>query len=460
MQTILVTIGEDIIARNLFSSDFWPHFKEATKDYKIVFIVQPDKLEYFKGVFQGEHITVIGFKRSNPTKKESRIMSLARSAIRNHTNTWSKMRSYYRGDSGLLETVFKRIHTFLLGGSSMYKRFLRKQILTTEPDPIVTKIFDEYTPSALLATSLTNFDFDVVIAKVAKQRGIPIVGMVRSWDNFSSHGLLRVVPDRLILQNLFLEEMAFKYQALTSHDMPISRVGLPHYDLYFHKENALIPRAVFWNSLGIDPTKKIVLYGAMGEFLYMHEGTMPYVFNDIIEHELKDENIQFVYRAHPKFKFDAEKAKSLPHIIFLPEGKYLDTDGKGMSDTVFLMNLIANADLIVTGASTFAIDSLVIGAPVICVAMDGTAEHVTYWESAKRFFDRYTHFEELIKTSKLPVVYSKAELVSNIKKYLKDSKSLLENRDRVINRFVAPFDGNAGVRLGEMIISELQTVVK
>ncbi len=458
-KTVFITIGEDVISRNLIFTDFWKNFYEDNKGSKLVFLVQPDRLDYYKGLFADTNVVVEYYKRSAPSKFESIVMSLARSGINSHTNLWSKMRSYKRGHSSWLDTHAKRFMAFSFGGFSWYKNFLRHLILTWKSDAQLLGLYNKHKPSALFATSLTNFDFDVLIAREARRRGVKIIGMVRSWDNLSSHGLMRVVPDIFILQNEFLKDMAVEYQAINPKKTPIEIVGIPHYDMLKNIAPLLPSREDFFSSLGLDPAKKLIFYGAMGEFLFIHEGELPEIFNQLIVDKKIKYPAQFLYRSHPKFKTDTEKAHSFDSIVFDTEGKYINTDKKDTSqnENIHLAASIYYSDVIVTSASTIAIDAAMLDKPTICVAFDGktSRKDVDYWESVERFFDLYTHFEELVSANGVKLAKNPADLAKYINEYLEHPELEAQGRKKIIKRLVAPFDGKSGARLAELVSKEI-----
>lgn len=461
-KTIFITIAEDIISRNLIFTDFWKDFYNENKGHRIVFLVQPDRLEYYKGLFAGVDVVVEQYKRSSPSRFENIMMSLARSGINSHTNLWSKMRSYKRGHSSWMDTHIKRLVAFSLGGFSWYKNIVRRLILTWKSDARIIELYDKYKPGVLFATSLTNFDFDVLIAREAKRRDIKIIGMIRSWDNLSSHGLLRVVPDVFILQNIFLKDMAVEYQAINPKKTPIHIVGLPHYDMLKDVASLLPSREEFFKSLGLDPEKKLIFYGAMGEFLFIHEGEIPEVFDSLVQDKKIKYPSQFLYRAHPKFRIDPEKTKSLKSIIFDTEGKYINTEKTDTSENenIHLAASIYYSDVVVTAASTIAVDAAVLDKPVICIGFDGKTEKkdVNYWESVERFYDLYTHFEELMSANGVKLAKNPDDLAKYINEYINNPTSEAGGRKRIIDRLVAPFDGKSGMRLAQLVTKEISKI--
>ncbi len=456
MKTVFVTIGEDIVARNILDTDFTHEFLNEMKNHRVVFLVQKDKVVFFTEKYKGyPQVVVEGFVRTSATRFESILMSLARSGLDTHTNLWSKMRSYKRGDSGMLETYFKRIHTKTLAQFGWYKKLLRLLILRTPPDTNALELIKKYNPESLISLSLTNFEFDVPVAKTCKQKGIPVYGCVRSWDNLSSHGLLRVVPDALFLQNSFLLEMARGVQAIPE-SVPIALFGVPHYDSLFNFVRPTETREEFCARKGLDPNKKILSYGAMGTFLFIHEAELPQVFENMIERGDFGSDVQVLYRAHPKFMISDEVARGLRHVVMDTKGKYVDT-GNSQSkrnQNEDLVSILYYSDVVLTGASTIAIDSAILDRPTVCISFDGSTPKtkVDYWESVERFYDLYTHFEELKEQGGVVVVYSPEELAQAVRTYIENPSKHAEGRKKIVNRFVEPFNGDSGKKLARLCI--------
>lgn len=449
MKTVLITAGENIIIRNILQTDFWPAFQARAIENKwsIVFVTTPELEADLRGVV-GSDVRIVQYRRGAVGTMEAVLMTLARSAVNSHTNLWSKMRSYHRGDSTLVATWLKRVLTATLGNFDWYKRFLRRLILGLPSDDNAAQLFNEIKPDCLIPLSAVNLAFDIPLSREAKRRRIPVVGMVRSWDNFSSHGLLMVVPDVFILQNQFLLDMARQYQAVGSNN-GIRISGLPHYDRYYGHTPTL-SRDELCAVLGCDAEKKIILYGAMGNFLFTREADMPRVLNRIVEASGLKDAAQVVYRDHPKFVLKDTFA-DLPHVRRYTPASYTG-ENRGIRNEDILMSTILHADCIVTGASTFAIDAYALNKSVICVGFDGEGT-VPYWESVARFYDTYTHFEAFVQASHVDVVATEAQLRGSIIRELSSTGLSAEARERVLDLFVEPYDGRAGIRLAELLSS-------
>ncbi len=480
MTTVFVTISESFTARNIFQTPFWSAFRKNNPNLRVVLLVPPEKKEHYEKSFGGDGVITESLDPRFRSGASRVVTSLMRSAINSDTNLWSKMRSYERGDSGFFVTFFKRAHTALLGGSSFYKNLLRSFLLRVEPEKRLAELFDTYKPGLLFASSLTQFDFDVPAALEARRRGIRIIGMVRSWDNLSSHGLLRVVPDRFIFQNAFLKKMAIGYQAIDPLKVLMDVVGLPHYDRYQNPASLLESRQSFFERLGLDPAKKLILYGAMGDFLFPHEGEIADILENLIESGKIKEDVQVIFRAHPKFTSPFERMKGMKHVRPDRKATYLTGELKSVEfeeeDSKHLINSLYHSDLVVAGASTIALDSCLFGKPVICVGfdpthnlhcvkrecssvqvmcgVDGKALKVPYWLSVKRFYDTYTHFEAFMATGAARLAGDPDELARFANEYLANPSLDSEKRGKAIELLAAPFDGKAAERLEKIISAE------
>lgn len=116
------------------------------------------------------------------------------------------------------------------------------------------------------------------------------------------------------------------------------------------------------------------------------------------------------------------------------------------------------SDVVITAASTVAIDGAMLGKPVVCVAFDGATKKASYWESVERFFDCYTHVEALAETKGVRVVRSPQEFVRAVKEYLKTPSLDTKGRER-IREYFAPYIGQSSERLSHLLSEELTRIL-
>lgn len=459
-KTLLITAAEEMLFRNLFSTPFWPELLKRLPEWRIVLVVNPKLKEYAERLYASNQVVVDTYTKGSVPRWADAVFTFARRGIKNGTNVWSNWRAYERGDAQWLPTFIKHLVMLILGNASWYKRLLRVIMLRVPSDKDRKRLFDTYKPTAYFGTSMTNFDVDVLLGIEAKQRGVPIIGMTRSWDNLSSHGLLRVVPDFLLLQNKFLEDMAYRYQDMSPGKPRSAIVGLPHYDAYLDKTQVESREEFFFRN-NLDENKKLIVYCGMGEMLFPKEGDLIDIFEEEIASGRIDNPVQVLYSAHPKFLSSRDKVASLRHLILADEVRYTDKDAvdresEGVVHVRKLINLLAHADVVVMGASTLAIDAVALGVPVICIGFDGKGGEVLYWHSVKRFYDSYTHFEALMETGAIRLARSVEEMDSMINECLRSGGLDKGAQKKVIDRFVAPFDGKRSLGLAKVVAEEVE----
>ena len=214
-------------------------------------------------------------------------------------------------------------------------------------------------------------------------------------------------------------------------------------------------REDFFSSQGLDPNRRHILYGAIGDLLFSTEGGIAAVFSRLIADGDIADPAQVLFRAHPAFASPLAMIRSFPHVRVDEGGQVLSGSRKIRMDlghTAHLINSIAHADVVVTAGSTFAIDACVLDKPVVCVAFDPTDEPVSYWRSAERFYNSSDHFEALVATGGVRVARSEQELAEHINAYLADPTLDMNGRQRIIRLFAEPHDGRSGTRLAEALM--------
>lgn len=456
MKTVFVTICMDIMRRNIIESDFWREFID-NNDVKVVFIVEVGKGGYYREHFGRDNIDVWELDFKMVTFWQRVHFYFMRFAVNTESMRFYTNRAREDKDITAFDALVKKTIGTLFGGANWYKRLLRSTFAFTRSSDPIMRLYDKHKPDLVMSLSLTNHFFDGIIIHEAKRRGISVVGMPRSWDNLTSHGLASELPEKIILQNEFLKEVAYKHQAI-SRRMPIDVIGLPHYDLYHSPDKYLEDRTTFFERVGLDPNKKLILYP--GSDINLTEHTIPPLFEKFIEEgEIKD-LVQVVYRPHPSSPVDLEKIGKMKHVILddVFEKRRIGKLSPMSFDTTNFINYLYHSDIVINSGSTLSIDAAVFGKPVICINFEDESAKVSYWHSVNRMYDSWTHYIRLVKTGGVRLVNSPDELVTEINAYLEDPKRDEEGRKEILRLFAEPLDGQAGKRLAHIMTEELAKV--
>jgi hypothetical protein len=389
---------------------------------------------------------------------------------------------------------------------------LEERLITVPAD--YARLFDEYRPALVVSGDpLRPGDANLVAA--ARQRGVPSLGSVRSWDNIQKH--LRTRPDALTVWNGLNAREGVELDRYRAGQ--VIQVGAPQLDVYFRlpgalehaagassshagvtvelparaaspampqalhavpqalqdvphapqvrqqaapdlphafrghqlRESARTPHALA--ELGLDPNKKTLLL-ATSSFTYDSDQT--YLVDMLVE-AIRDGNIrhpvQIVLRLHPDDRVGRYlKYRHLPEVILdIPE-RYLATLGWTM--TV--------ADLERMAALVQAADVMVNFATTVTLEaaiVDTPTLLVAFSPIDPDEMQRYVvglhfkmHYRALVERDLVPIAWNREQLVSWINRYLDDPSLYRQQRASIVRDWVQFTDGRSGQRLGDAIL--------
>ncbi|HEY6359551.1 MAG TPA: hypothetical protein VIX63_00535, partial [Vicinamibacterales bacterium] len=137
------------------------------------------------------------------------------------------------------------------------------------PNPDVVQLVQQQNPDLLVVTPLIELGSQQVdYVKAARQLGRRSALAVASWDNLTSKGLIRVIPDHVIVWN-----DAQKAEAVTLHGVPEERVvvtGAQLFDHWFETAPSRT-REQFCEEVGLDPSRPFLLYVGSSMFIAPEE---------------------------------------------------------------------------------------------------------------------------------------------------------------------------------------------
>src|SRR4051812_39714879 len=122
----------------------------------------------------------------------------------------------------------------------------------------VEALLREEAPDAVLVSPLVNLaSWEVDWVKSAARLGIPTAACIASWDNLTTKGHLRVIPDAVFVWN-----EAQRGEAVELHGVPRERVvvtGAQHFDRWFGR-SASTDREAFCARAGLRADRPFLLY--------------------------------------------------------------------------------------------------------------------------------------------------------------------------------------------------------
>ena len=299
-----------------------------------------------------------------------------------------------------------------------------------------------------LTKVFTILSLDLRLVHASRDAGVPVVGMVRSWDNPTAKGLLRVLPDTILVHN-----EAVKGELTRFHGVPaekIKTVGVPHYDRYFTHE--AVDVAGFKKRLGLNSEKKLVLYAPVGD-RYLSDNTVDRDIVSILD-KLLPPNYEILVRLPP-----TDSVRDLPVgrrgriTVERPGGGFgvLKATELSGGDDERLIETLQTVDMVVTGPTTMCIDASIFDKPVILVGFDGYKTR-SYYESVRRYFD-YDHWRPVIESGGAPLALTLGEFGELISQYLADPSRDSDGRRQIVSAEAAYTDGRSSERMVKTLVS-------
>lgn len=456
-KTIFITSFFGLSARNILSTSILDILSKVP-DARIVVIAPEAKKEEYQKFFAAgkKNIIIEGVALKNvkvttfrwETASKSRLERLFFSLFLNASDT--QTRRVYR-IAALKGRHFGPMYFFdwvlaKCGNLKIFRQVLRYLDHLLSPKDQYAEYFERYSPAMVFSTDIFN-EHDVQIMREARARGVKIVGMVRSWDNITSHGLNRIVPDKLIVHTPHIKNEAIKYCDVPENLIFVS--GIPHYDRYapeFRKT-----REEVFKKLNLDPRKKTVFFAPPSDIYTENNPVSIQVINAL--RRLKD--VQLIIRLYMVGEINLGDIKAAPGEIAIDAPpkhlNFVDADLAPQEDA-HLADLIYHSDVVVAVASTLAIDAATMGKPVVFIGFDGADR--PYWKSLRRYYD-FDHQRYLINTGGVTLAENMDQLVKSVSEYLRDPSLHAAEREKITKDFCWRLDGASGARAGNFLAEEL-----
>ena len=320
-------------------------------------------------------------------------------------------------------------------------------------------LFDRYQP-ALLVTSSPGLIFaEVPLLRTAVQRRVRTIAVEPSWDNFTN----KLIPvrrvDRIVVWNDIMKRQAVELHGYASDHVQVG--GPPHWDRYFRPAPA-VSREAFFARIGADPGRRLITVTTTGKGLYAHFDRVIRVLMAAIDGGQWGP-AQLLVRVHPRDDLDGyAEFRGRPNLIVEKPFRSTVKSGDGLEVEVtpesqqHLADTLRYSDVIVTAASTIAIEASIFDTPIVDVAFDGEAP-TEFVKSVRRYY-QFTHYSNITRQGAAPVAHTPEELVSCVGRYLQDRSLDRDGRRRVVLDQCQFTDGNSSERLANFVVDELADV--
>lgn len=460
-KTILMTVGHGLVSRNLLRSGFLETVKNRS-DVRIVLLTTAAGNVHFEREFRSERLHIEQIRENAPRPFLNHIFNVLH-ACTVYTGT-SDVKYELRKDQGFsipLRKSTRKFLAFVLGRSFIVRRLIRWLDGVILPDRVNRNLLQKYKPDLVFCTSIIMGN-EADLVKAAKVARIPVMGMVKSWDNLVKDVPLRVSPDILLVWNDIMKYQAIKYQLICEKKIKI--VGIPQFDIYQQVKNAChVTREEYLKSIGADPQKKLILFAAEGKWSpadpqiveiiasYIKEGLLKYPCHlHVRPHFCWPNFIEPLLELEDKGVITVEKEWNKTSAF--PDG--WDPSIRDMYNLAYAMKY---ADLVITSPSTIVLDASFFNKPVINIGFDGHSG-VNSRHSVSLLY-RTEYYKEVMKYDATDYVTSGKELLAAINTNLiEGGKRKNKNRQSLKKDFCAFEDGNSGRRIAEAAFTLLDDI--
>lgn len=444
MTTIVITDFHPFVSRNILSAPFLG-MCAATPDVRVVVVCPEKKQDFLRKEYGGANVFVHGVS-GRIRRRDAFFKDFAMAAVQTRSlHIMKKMRI------GFERPWFIR----MLAPCAFFLRpfipFLYRLLI---PRNAYAALFEKWSPTFVFAADIFG-SADCRIAHEARCRGIPTVGMVRSWDNLTTKGGFRVIPDVLVVNNDIIKKEAIKI-----HHIPekiIRVVGVPHYDRYrCPARNALQDE---YKARG----KKIILYSPLGDrIIKVGDGEVGKGYDRamifLLARLIPPTHILFV-RLPPTDTVALDGCVLPPNVFIERPGTVLGASVQALkvselsrADDAHLVETICASALVLTVFSSIAVDALVLGTPVILLGFDPVP--TAHWKRVARLHE-LDHIRPLIEGG-IPAVYSEESLRREMMKYLTDQDADRAVREKIADAQRYETFGAASKNLLQVVLSAIK----
>jgi len=442
MKTVFITSFHSYISRNVLTNSFLETLRAS--GHELVLVVPAYKVDFFKAQFVASPLIVEGVQ-TGQVSRTRRGLFFKRFAELSYVSetTWVKLRYKYHHERKVGYAALACL-IGVAGSFFFVRRLMRYLDERFAPRSFLNDLFDRYNPDLVFSTDVYN-ENDVAVLQTARARGINTIAMVRSWDNPSKY-LLRVFPQKLIVSSETLKD-----EVETFHHYPRERMainGIPHYDRY--GAGPTMTREDLCKHFGLSAERKVIFFSPVGDDLIYR--------NDVDQHvldTLASLGEQVIVRFPPASAVAIDLNRTYPpHVAFDVPGvsfsrtNFSDREITARSDEM-LLNILAHADVVVTGPTSIPLDAAFFDKPVIVTDFYPTMRHPLdgIYEYA------YFHFQKLLReTGGVWHVRSLEEFTEALHAYLEDPARDASKRKKIRDLWFSHSTGEAGRQLGEIIL--------
>ncbi len=459
-KTILISAFNPFILRNILIGGALP---VLTGDFARVIVLVPDyKKDFFQKEIGSDRVIIEPVGAQRITRQDTIFRFINSSLVSSQTLlSHKKDQLARRGGQVRFWVAWMAMRFFRLVPGLVW--LVQKLDYLTMRKNYYQELFKQYNPTAVFTTDIFNDD-DVHLMAEARRNRAKIIGMVRSWDNFTTKGVPRIQPDKLIVQNEIMKAEATEFGRIPRNKILVS--GMPQYDRYISGQR--MSREEFFKKIGLNPNRKLILLSPLGQRFSDTDWEIMDILKKLIHNqEIPAANV--LVRNTPNDAVPLGSFKPDEHFYLDDPGHFFSAGGGSSSggkagvyrdrelgrvDMDWLADCLYYADVIVAGGASIGIDAAIFGKPTVIIHFDGYQMNKPYQFSVKRFIE-YNHPAPILKSGAMRSAQSQDQFRDYLRGYLNDPKKDEAARQAMLRDYCWRLDGNSGERIGQFIAQEV-----
>lgn len=323
---------------------------------------------------------------------------------------------------------------------------VERQYLYSPPQEYLEQ-FRQKRPSLLVVTHAHLLNESELIS-AARSLKIPVLGIVRSWDNV--HKGLQSRTDHIAVWNEINRNEVIELDRYRPSD--VTMVGASQFDPYF-QEDTVWSREKLAERFNLDPARPILLFASLGNFIPgLDETCWMDQLLALLDKGAIPGDCQIICRLHPLSRFEHFQRYTRHRNVRLSyvEGYYPGLTWYMTRDEVVEVgNMLRHADIVMTPTSTITLEAAIFDRPTIVPIF-----HPYQPERAKAFFSTRQlgkHFGRIERLDLVPIIRRAEDFAPAINHCLQDPNWYKAERAQLVRDYVHFTDGRSVERLSKLI---------
>lgn len=454
MRTIFITLFEGNEARSLLRADFLPTLLKNPSVRIVLFMKNIDRVNLYKKEFSGERIIyeVAPYSRGAIGALDKFFGKLKFLLLRTDTKTLQRKLAFKSSGNYFVYIVGSFLN-FLLARRRV-RRLVRWMDFKLVKNEIYAAYFEKYKPDLVFLAHLFE-EPEIHLLREAKKRAVKTVGFINSWDKVTGRCIMRLLPDKIVVFNDIVKKEAMEHNEISGKDIHVS--GIPHYDHYF--KAGVSARKEFFRELGINSEEKLIVYAPAGRAFSDSDWDIIDLLTDLIN-DGSFGRARLLVRFQPNDFMDSAETQKRNNLIFdYPGIRFASKPGRGIDwdmdekDFLRLRNTLSHSALVISYASSFAVDAAVFNRPIINIGFE--IKEPKNALRAVRYFYGVAHYQNIVSAGGTRLAKTKEELANLIKGYLGNPALDEAGRKKIVSEQCKFMDGKSAERLGGFVLNLL-----